>query len=415
MEVFTVNISGKVREAVLRGRPHLVAPLSLIVPGVLNGSKGGLLYTQEELGRNPGAWNEIPIVVYHPQVDGRDVSASTDGVLETQGVGVVLHASSNGKLVAEGWFDIENTRRIDPRVLNALEQGLTMEVSTGLFLDSEKAPDGATHNGTPFAFVARNFRPDHLAVLPDQTGACSVQDGCGLMVHKTKFFKEETEMSELTANERGALISGLISNCDCWNKDDQKTLEAFSNEKLKKLTDHVAEVKDQQAVANAAMQGFEDQQGTNHVFNSTTQKWESKPKKEEPVVNKEGEEGEKPKIPQTEEDWLAAAPDSVKNTFHYAKGIEDREKSELIGKILVNTKDETLKAAARKVYEPMTVDQLRAVVSAMPPQQTEPAPAMNYSGAAAATGTLGNEPTFNKEDILPLPSIDWSESTEKVS
>lgn len=29
--------------------------------------------------------------------------------------------------------------------------------------------------------VARNHRPDHLAILPDQVGACSLADGAGLI------------------------------------------------------------------------------------------------------------------------------------------------------------------------------------------------------------------------------------------
>jgi hypothetical protein len=65
METFAAN-AGPVREVVLHGREWLVAPLTLIVPGVLNGSNGPLLYPREEVARDPQAWNGMPLVVYHP-------------------------------------------------------------------------------------------------------------------------------------------------------------------------------------------------------------------------------------------------------------------------------------------------------------------------------------------------------------
>lgn len=66
-------------------------------------------------------------------------------------------------------------------MLDALEAGRPMELSTGLFTQNEPAPAGATFNGRPYDYVARNYRPDHLAVLPDQIGACSLADGCGVL------------------------------------------------------------------------------------------------------------------------------------------------------------------------------------------------------------------------------------------
>jgi hypothetical protein len=53
-----------------------------------------------------------------------------------------------------------------------------------LFTDNETAPPGASHLGRPYNFVARNYRPDHLAILPDQRGACSIEDGCGLNTNR---------------------------------------------------------------------------------------------------------------------------------------------------------------------------------------------------------------------------------------
>ena len=93
----TANISGKTRKAQLNGREHIVAPLTLIVPGVLNGSRGPLLYPADEVSKNPSAWNHVPIVVYHPTENGQGISARDPDVLNKQGIGVILRANANGK------------------------------------------------------------------------------------------------------------------------------------------------------------------------------------------------------------------------------------------------------------------------------------------------------------------------------
>lgn len=186
MENVIANLAGKARRATLNGREHLVAPLTLIVPGVLSGSKGALYYPPEEIVKNHDAWNHIPLVVYHPTdpLTNAHLSARDPAVLDRQGIGILLNVKANGKLTAEGWFDVESTRRIDNRVYEALVKGTPIELSTGLYTENEVAPEGANHKGRPYDFIARNYRPDHLAILPDQIGACSIKDGCGVLVNE---------------------------------------------------------------------------------------------------------------------------------------------------------------------------------------------------------------------------------------
>lgn len=167
------------------GKKHLVVPMSMIVPGVLRGSKGSLFYPKEEVEKNHEAWNGMPITVYHPTVDGRNVSAQTEGILDRQGIGTVMRATANGKLKAEAWIDIDKANKVDSRIVDSIRRGNPVEISTGLFTDNSPAPTGSEHNGRPYNAIARNYRPDHLAILPDQRGACSLMDGCGLGVNQS--------------------------------------------------------------------------------------------------------------------------------------------------------------------------------------------------------------------------------------
>ncbi|GAF79791.1 unnamed protein product, partial [marine sediment metagenome] len=66
----TANLAGRTRYALLNERQHLVAPITLIVPGVLNGSQGALYYPPEEVKNSVAAWNYMPLVVYHPKLNG---------------------------------------------------------------------------------------------------------------------------------------------------------------------------------------------------------------------------------------------------------------------------------------------------------------------------------------------------------
>jgi hypothetical protein len=190
MEKILCNTLAKPARRVTKGgREYLVAPLSLIVPGVLNGSKGPLLYPHQQINRNPGDWDGIPLTAYHPvSNDGNQVSAKTPGILEKQGIGYVSNPRANGRLTAEGWFDVEKTQNADKRfgtgIYANLVKGIPIELSTGLFTENVPAPIGATFKGRPYSAVAENYGPDHVAVLYDQVGACSLNDGCGVLINK---------------------------------------------------------------------------------------------------------------------------------------------------------------------------------------------------------------------------------------
>lgn len=190
----TANLnSSKVRRVMRGGKEYLVASGSSINPGVLAGSKGPLYYPAEEASRNASAWDGMPIVVYHPVTpDGRHVSANHPGIRERQQIGFLDNSSFDGKLRHEHWFEADKLRSVkdgDPfaaakrDIYNRLMRNRPIETSTGLYTDNEPTPGSCPKTGRHYDAVARNYRPDHLAVLPDQIGACSVSDGCGVLVN----------------------------------------------------------------------------------------------------------------------------------------------------------------------------------------------------------------------------------------
>lgn len=180
METLLINSSGQVRRVTRNGRSYLVAPMTIIVPGVLSGSKGALYYPPSECARNVKAWDSMPITVGHPThpLNGNPVSANHPSVTP---IGFLANTVFNGKLRTEGWFDADATRNQSTDIWNSLQAGQPIELSTGLY--TENVPHEGSHKGRPYQYIARNYRPDHLAVLLNQTGACSLSDGCGVLVN----------------------------------------------------------------------------------------------------------------------------------------------------------------------------------------------------------------------------------------
>ena len=188
----TVNFTPSVRHDTMEGRPYLVVPMVMLTEGVHTGSNGAIFYPAEELAKTSQVWNHKPIVVYHPQFQGKAVSACDPDILTNRKVGVVMNTSfSDGKLKAEAWLEEERLKAVDVRVLEALEQGTPMELSTGLF-SANTYTDGEWE-GEAYEAVARGYGPDHLALLPDKVGACSLADGAGLMVNREGMEKMDFE------------------------------------------------------------------------------------------------------------------------------------------------------------------------------------------------------------------------------
>jgi hypothetical protein len=169
----------------------IVAPVAMLTPGVHAGSNGPLFYPPDELAHNAAAWDGKPVTVDHPPGGGYRPGA-------TPTIGHVRNATYDGKLRAEAWLDPALMVEHAEELYYALENGGVLEVSTGLYTDDEYAP-GVALCGVPYEYISRNYRPDHLAVLTRQPGACSVAAGCGLPVANTNPKKEEHMESPLIA------------------------------------------------------------------------------------------------------------------------------------------------------------------------------------------------------------------------
>lgn len=182
------------------GKDWLVVETVAVISKVLNGE----LLPAESLAIAE-AWNGRAVPIRHPKANGLFVSANSPAILSEFNVGYFFNARTEphplgAKLAGEMWIDLERAQSIPDAagVVERLNNGDTIEVSTAYFCMIRD--ETGTYNGEAYNGVQFDIKPDHVAILPDQEGACSIADGCG--VGRTN--SEEGEDAEPVANLDGA-------------------------------------------------------------------------------------------------------------------------------------------------------------------------------------------------------------------
>ncbi len=238
------NFEGTTRFDKMKGRQYLVASMIMLVEGVHEGSNGPLFYPAKELKKSKSFWNAKPVVVYHPQENGKLVSACDPDILTNHGVGMIMNTTCiGGKLKAEAWIDVERANAVDDRIMTAIDNNEMMELSTGLVAECDGVE--GDWNGEEYTGTLSNFHPDHLALLPDLQGACSIEDGAGfLRLNKAKdsFVLDISTMADkerkyVLSNKNGIIgrigrrLSNIMSNEISFD-DTRQRLQSLVREKF---------------------------------------------------------------------------------------------------------------------------------------------------------------------------------------
>jgi hypothetical protein len=175
-----ISINSVARREELDGVTHLVVPCIAIKEGVLN----NIFYSASELENFASSWNGVPVPVNHPMDEnGTHITANNTVSESTVNIGRFYNVQWDANLLAlkgEIWLNISKAKKLGYiHLIERLEQGEIMEVSTGLF--GNTVEEKGTYKDVSYERVISNIRPDHLALLPNDIGACSVKQGCGAM------------------------------------------------------------------------------------------------------------------------------------------------------------------------------------------------------------------------------------------
>jgi len=160
------------------GVKHMVIPVIMAQEGVMN----RFFYPSEEFEGWANTWDGVPVPINHPEIEGVAVSAKSPRIQELNSVGYVFNSKyEDKKLKGEIYLNLEKVKKLNADYLiQSFESGEIMEVSTGLYSNVEMV--SGKYGDDEYDAIVRNIRPDHLALLPNTVGACSIEDGCGASI-----------------------------------------------------------------------------------------------------------------------------------------------------------------------------------------------------------------------------------------
>lgn len=186
MTQIRVNMKSTVANASIRrerdesGRQVIVVPSATLPDNVV---MNGGLYPAEEIAKSYATLEGTPAPLGHPQIKGQYVNATHPSAINGFWIGAYNTnvRRENGRVLLDKVIDIEVAERTESgrRVIDAINAGQPIHTSTGLLCERVPAPKGAAG----YTWIATNMVFDHDAILLDEPGAATPEQGVGMMVN----------------------------------------------------------------------------------------------------------------------------------------------------------------------------------------------------------------------------------------
>ncbi len=181
----SISTTDLLRTGTLNGRSYLIVPVIACVEGVHNSE----FLSYEELTMFEEAWSARPLPIDHPKdSNGEPATAGSPEVMESSVVGILFNPKGRPDiraLAGELWIDIEKAATVPggSESIERVQSGGQLEVSTAYYCFVDNVPgewlNPRTNKVEKFTSTQTQVRPDHLALLPFDEGACNWADGCG--------------------------------------------------------------------------------------------------------------------------------------------------------------------------------------------------------------------------------------------
>lgn len=178
--ISTTTINGQ-EHYVIRGAVPIVDDI------VMNGG----LYPAEEINNSYQTMEGKLMPLPHPMVDGKYVSANDPRAINTYHVGAWAQnvSKSGDQVVMDVYINkaVAETKPDGKRLINRLDEMIAgtntdpIHLSTGLLTNKEKM--AGESKGKKHSWIARNMQFDHIAILLDEPGAGTPEEGVGMFVN----------------------------------------------------------------------------------------------------------------------------------------------------------------------------------------------------------------------------------------
>lgn len=210
--------SANISTETIDGDEHIV--IRGVVPVVDDVVMNGGLYPAEEINKSFKTLEGNQMPLGHPKIGGEYVSANNPRAVNKFHVGAwAENVRKDGDRVVMDMFinkrfasATDKGKRVLERLddLAANSDAKPIHVSTGLLLQREK--NSGKSKGKKYTWVARNMLFDHVAILLDEQGAATPDDGVGIFVNASNE-KQDVDIEQVNLSEaadyRG---SSLVDN-----------------------------------------------------------------------------------------------------------------------------------------------------------------------------------------------------------
>ncbi|EOS8491272.1 DUF2213 domain-containing protein [Klebsiella pneumoniae] len=184
-----VNSASNITTETIDGKPHIVVRgITPVVDDIVMNRK---LYPAAEIEKAYNTLERNPMPLGHPKVDGKHVSARDVRAVNEYHVGAWLQNVSHedGKVTGDMYVNRHYAESSEKgkRLINRLDEMIAgtnsepIHISTGL-LYSGIAANGES-KGKKYNEIATNMMFDHVAVLLDEPGAGTPEEGVGIFVN----------------------------------------------------------------------------------------------------------------------------------------------------------------------------------------------------------------------------------------
>lgn len=179
-----VNIRTQANTAALRrekrnGRDVIIVPSATLPDDVV---MNDILYPAAEIAKSFKSLERTPAPLGHPSINGAFVSARDPEGINLGWIGAWNEnvRQEGGRVLLDKVIDVERANECagGRRVLNAIEKGDPVHTSTGLLCMLD-----AANGDVDYKFSARDIEFDHDAILLDEEGAATPDQGVGMMVN----------------------------------------------------------------------------------------------------------------------------------------------------------------------------------------------------------------------------------------
>lgn len=183
-EQVRVNVRATVNAAAIRrekrnGRDVIIVPSATMPDDIV---MNGIRYPADEIGKAFAGLDRTPAPLGHPTINGKFVSARDPEGINLGWIGAWNENArqDGGRVLVDKVIDVERASESagGRRVLAAIEKGDPVHTSTGLLCVLD-----AANGEVDYKFTAREIEFDHDAILLDEDGAATPEQGVGMMVN----------------------------------------------------------------------------------------------------------------------------------------------------------------------------------------------------------------------------------------